>query len=47
MFLAKKKGAGYKSDIALDDITFKAGPCSSTRTVTQTQGEAAYDLLNF
>ncbi|CAB3986186.1 A disintegrin and metallo ase with thrombospondin motifs 3-like [Paramuricea clavata] len=31
-FLAKKKGAGYKSDIALDDITFRSGLCSSSST---------------
>ena len=36
-FLAKKKGRGYNSDIALDDITFRSGLCSSLST-TQSKG---------
>ena len=34
-FLAKKKGAAYNSDIALDDITFKSGLCSASTTTTR------------
>ena len=45
--MAKKKDSGYRSDIALDDISFRPGSCSSSQTVTKRAGEVVYAFLNF
>lgn len=41
LFLAKKKTSGFKSDIALDDIVFTTGKCSTRRTI-QKNGKKEY-----